>query len=142
MSLTMRALEIYFVRVTALVNPSEAHVHRFPFAIHIKFRDIKLYGMTHLGNILIAELGLPRCTGELRADCKKWYAGNRSRIRMYGVALFSTVHSMWRKKRMDADRIKSNRERLDERLCKTETVGGTVSGEQIRTFPHYMRRKF
>lgn len=121
-------------------------MHRFPFAIHIKFRDIKLYGLTHLGIYADSRTprctGLPRCTEEPSATGKKWYSGNRSRIRMYGMALFSTVHSMWRKKRMDTDRIKSNKERLDGRLYKTEMEGGTVSGEQIRTFPRYMRHKF
>lgn len=51
MSLTMRALEIYCVRFTALVKSVEAHMHMRitppPHPFRIKFRDIKLCGMAY-----------------------------------------------------------------------------------------------
>lgn len=43
------------------------------------------------------------------------------------MALFSTEHAPWRKERMDADRIKSNKEQLDE----TETEGKTVAKKTL-----------
>lgn len=123
----------------------KAHMHHLPFVTHIQFRDIKLCWMTQFADIL----ELARCTDV--------HAPQRARTARAGIREIGqeSVRTVWpcfrlcnstyrggkRKKRMNADKKQGGAIGRD-RLRKTETGGGTVSGWQIRTFPRYMRRKF
>lgn len=109
-SLTMRALEIYLVRVTARRKSArKAHMHHLPFVTHIQFRDIKLCWMT-----LTPKLGLARCA-DVRTYVHAAACTDRARggIREIGQESVRTVWPCFRlcriaveKKRLDADRTK------------------------------------
>jgi len=82
------------------------------------------------GDTPTVKLGLVRCAEDRIYE--EMVFGNRSRIRTYGMALFFdcaiTCIVAEEKKRMNADRTKSKKKRLDERVYETGTDSGTVSG--------------